>query len=269
MPEISVIMGVYNCKNIPLLHKSVQSVIDQSFTDWEFLICNDGSTDNTLEELKKLELIDDRIKVFSYEKNQSLAYALNVCAKAAKGRFIARQDDDDISAPDRFEKQHQMFKEHPEYAIVGTMAEVFDDGGVWGEYSVEENPTVKSFLWSNPFAHPTVMMRTEALKDSEYYRISKETRRCEDYDLFMRMYAKGYIGCNIQEKLYKYRIINDNKKYRPMKYRVDEAVVRWKGYCKLGLMPIGVAYAAKPILIGMIPQSLFKGIRQKQYSKQK
>ena len=109
------------------------------------------------------------------------------------------------------------------------------------------------------------MMRKDALISSGCYRVAKETRRCEDYDMFMRMYANGYKGCNIQKMLYQYRIVNDNKKYRPMKYRLDEAKVRFIGYRKLGMLPKALPYVLKPVLIGLMPQSIFKKIRERQY----
>ena len=267
MVLISVIMGVYNCKNISLLYESVNSIIGQTESNWEIIICDDGSTDNTLNELRKIEKLDSRIKVITYEKNHGLSYALNECIKVSKGKYIARQDDDDISLPNRFEIQLEFFKRHPEYSIVGSKAIVFDDNGEWGEYDVEERPTINSFLWTNPFAHPTVMFDAVALKSLGGYRVSKETRRCEDYDLFMRMYAKGYIGYNIQNNLYKYKIINGNEKYRPMKYRIDEAIVRWKGYKQLNLFPKGIFFGLKPIAIGIIPQKIFKIVRIKVYRK--
>ncbi len=265
MPKVSVIMGVYNCKNLKLLRKSVQSIVDQTFSDWEFIICNDGSSDDTYNNLKKLELIDKRIRILTYEKNKGLANALNVCAKEAKGEYIARQDDDDISKPERFEKQLKFFDEHPEFSIVSCIADVFDNGGIWGEFKVDEKPTQKSFLWSSPFLHPATMFRADALKKAGYYRVAKETRRCEDYDLFMRMYSMGYKGYNIQEKLYEYYIVINDNKYRPMKYRVDESIVRFKGYKQMGIMLRGIPYVFKPIAIGLIPQRIFKKIQKKQY----
>lgn len=266
MPEISIIMGVYNCKNILLLKQSIDSIINQTYKDWELIICNDGSTDSTLEELKKIESSDDRIKIISYEKNHGLNYALNQCLSVARGEFIARQDDDDISYPDRLEKEIKFLKENPKFSIVGTIADVYDDLGIWGEYYVDEYPTKDSFLWSNPFMHPTVMIKKTAYEVVDGYRVAKETRRCEDYDLFMRMYAAGLIGYNIQEKLYKYRIDNNPQvKYRAIKYRIDEAVVRYKGYKRLKLLPKGIPYAFKPIIVGFIPQRLFYLIRKKCY----
>ena len=85
MPKVSVIMGVYNCKDVNLLYKSVNSIIEQTFTEWEFIICNDGSTDDTLTKLLELEKLDSRIKIISYSENKGLAYALNECIKFSKG----------------------------------------------------------------------------------------------------------------------------------------------------------------------------------------
>ena len=263
--KVSVIMGVYNCKDIHLLKASVNSIINQTFTDWEFIICNDGSSDSTLQHLNEIKQLDERIKLISYTRNQGLAYALNQCVKYAKGSYIARQDDDDISERNRLECQVAFLDSHPEYAIVGTKARIFDHAGFWGTYQVEEIPHKKSFLWNSPFIHPTVMMRKGALEKSNGYRVMKETRRCEDYDLFMRMYSLGYKGYNIQNTLYQYRMINGNRKYRPMKYRIDEAVIRFLGFKALGLFPRAFLYVLKPILIGLIPQRIFKIIKKSQF----
>ena len=163
MPKVSVIMGVYNCKDFDLLRKSIDSILNQSFQDFEFLICDDGSTNGTLEELNKLSQLDTRIKVLSYKKNRGLNHALNECLAVSKGKYIARQDDDDISKPERLKKQMNFMDMNPEFTIVGTCADVYDDKGVWGQYSVPEEPRKEDFLWNSPFMHPTMMMRKEEL----------------------------------------------------------------------------------------------------------
>lgn len=163
MPKVSVIMGVYNCKDFTLLRKSVDSILNQTYRDFEFIICDDGSTNGALEELKKIAQSDSRIKIMSYSENRGLNHALNVCLAASKGEYIARQDDDDISKPERLEKQVSFLDRNPEYAIVGACADVFDDKGIWGQYSVPEKPQKKDFLWNSPFMHPTMMMRKEDL----------------------------------------------------------------------------------------------------------
>lgn len=163
MPNVSIIMGVYNCKNYNLLRKSVESILQQTYKDYEFIICNDGSTNNTLEELKKIAQSDSRIKIISYEKNRGLNHALNECLAVSQGKYIARQDDDDVSKPERLKKQVQFLDKNREYAIVGTCADVFDNNGIWGEYTVPEKPQKGDFLWNSPFMHPTTMMRKAEL----------------------------------------------------------------------------------------------------------
>lgn len=112
MPNVSIIMGVYNCKNYNLLRKSVESILQQTYKDYEFIICNDGSTNNTLKELKKIAQSDSRIKIISYEKNRGLNHALNECLAVSQGKYIARQDDDDVSKPERLKKQVQFLDEN-------------------------------------------------------------------------------------------------------------------------------------------------------------
>ena len=266
MVKVSIIMGVYNCKDKSLLKNSVQSIINQTYTDWEFIICNDGSTDDTLNYLYEIEKLDNRIKVVSYKENKGLSYALNYSLKMASGEYIARQDDDDVSKPERLKKQVRFLDENREYAIVGTCADVFDNNGIWGEYTVPEKPQKGDFLWNSPFMHPTTMMRKAELLSGGGYREAKETRRCEDYDLFMNLYAKGYRGYNIQEKLYYYRIVRDEKnKHRPMKYRVDEMIVRFRGYKNMRMLLRGMPYVLKPVIIGLIPQSILKQIKRSRY----
>ena len=146
MPLVSIIMGVYNCKSKKKLQKSVQSIINQTFTDWEFIICDDGSTDNTLQILKEIEKMDSRIKVYHYDNNVSLGNALNVCISHSDSKFIARQDDDDISLPNRLEKEFDFMQKHTDYSMVGTCASIFDENGLWGHYGVPKKPNKKSFL---------------------------------------------------------------------------------------------------------------------------
>lgn len=263
MPKVSVIMGVYNCKNFKLLGMSIDSILKQTFRDFEFIICDDGSTNGTLEFLKSIEDKDDRIKVLSYKKNCGLNHALNTCLEKSTGKYIARQDDDDISALERLEKEVVFLDNNLDYAIVGTLANVFDDNGIWGKYDNPERPNKNDFYWNSPFIHPTIMIRKEAYDSVNGYRISKETRRCEDIDLFMRMYAAGYKGYNIQKYLYLYRMVNNpNIKYRPMKYRIDEAIVKYKGYKAMGNLLLGLPYVIKPILVGLLPQKILYHIKK-------
>lgn len=269
MPKLSIIMGTYNSAHKEWLYQSVMSISRQTFTDWEFLICNDGSTNQTQDWLEELAQRDRRIRLIRNHQNCGLAASLNRCLDLAEGKYIARQDDDDISEAARLEIQINYLETHSSCDLVGTCAKVIDESGrIQGRYLCEEKPTSKSFLWTNPFAHPTIMMRTDVLKRLNGYRVAKETRRCEDYDLFMRLYAEGFRGVNILEDLYQYRVINNEKvKYRPMKDRIDEATVRFNGYCRLGLMPRGIPYVLKPIVVGLLPAGIYSKITTRKYKK--
>ncbi len=265
MAKVSVIMGVYNCNDTDGLYKSVDSIIKQTYTDWEFIICNDGSTDNTLVTLREIEKLDKRIKVLTYENNRGLAYALNTCLKEAKGIYIARMDDDDISRPDRLEKQIEFLDKNGNIAFTGSIANVFNKDGIWGMLKMPEYPAKEDFLWNIPFIHPSMVFRKEALEGVGGYNIEPVNRRCEDYTLVMEMYSKGYRGYNFQEPLIDYRIDNGDKKYRLMKDRVHEAIVRYRGYKINGMLLKGIPYIIKPLIVGMIPQTVFREIKKVQY----
>lgn len=269
MPTISVIMPVFNADDYDVFFKSVNSILSQSYSDFEFIICNDGSTNKqTPMVLNKIKGIDPRIKIIGYKKNKGPAYSRNKCLSIAQGKYIAFQDDDDISEPSRLLKEKKFLDTHIEYDFVGSNANVIDKSGKWGEYKVPQNPVKKDFLWNSPFINPSMMFRRKALDKINGFRVAQETRRTEDYDMFFRLYSKKMKGHNIQQNLVNYRIeINKekNKKYRPMKDRISEAKVRYKGYKQLKLMPIGLIYSVKPILIGMIPHNFFYNIRKREY----
>lgn len=267
MPRVSVIMSIYNCRDYSQLRKSVQSILDQTYTDWEFIIYNDGSSDLKLQNyINSFSKLDERIRVINSKVNKGLAYAKNKMIDLANGEYITAQDDDDISMPERLSKEVNFLDSHPDYAFVGTLAKVFDKDGIWGTYDLEEIPNKDSFLWNSPFLHPSVMFRRESLNLAHGYRVAKETKRAEDYDLFFRLYALELKGYNIQEYLYEYQINNNpHQKYRPMSDRIQESIVRYKGYKALKMRIKGIPFVIKPILIGLIPQKIFYFIRKKNY----
>lgn len=263
-PEVSIVMGVHNCKNSEWLLRSVNSIIAQTYADWELLIVDDGSTDNTFEILQEIKKLDARIKIERYAENKGLAFALNYGIGLAKGKYIARMDDDDISREDRLEKQIAYLEAHEEIDFLGSIARVFNDNGVWGVLRMPEAPTKNDFLWNIPFIHPTMVFRKNIF-NAVQYSTDASNRRCEDYTLMMDLYSKGYQGHNLQDTLLDYYVENGAKKYRPMKDRVSEAIVRYRGYKKNGILLKGVPYILKPIILGLIPQFIFRKIKEIQY----
>lgn len=263
MCKVSIIMGIYNMENrFHLVKLAINSILNQSYTDFEFIICDDGSSDNTYSLIKKIIKNEKKIILIKNESNRGLAYSLNHCLSIAKGKYIARMDADDISLPNRLEKQIKFLDKHLEYAMVGCNLLLINDKGVWGNRVLVEKPTKKSFLFTSPFCHPSIIMRREALEHVNKYKVEKITRRAEDYDLFMRMYAKGYKGYNIQEFLYQFREDNEAYKRRAYKYRIDEVQVRYRGFKSLNLFPKAILYIIKPLIVGCIPQRFLAKLRQ-------
>lgn len=125
MPKVSIIMGVYNGAH--RMDKSIQSIINQTFKDWEFIICDDGSSDGSFEKLQEYAKKDTRVIAIKNPKNAGLAQTLNNCLSVAKGQYIARMDDDDYSYPDRLEKEVSFLDTHPEYDIVAGGRKMVDE----------------------------------------------------------------------------------------------------------------------------------------------
>ena len=257
MCKVSVIMGVCNMANRKeILKLAIESILNQSYKDFEFIICEDGSKDGTYELVRMLTNHDKRVILLKNKKNKGLAYSLNKCIKISKGSYIARMDADDISERYRLEKQVNFLDNHLEYAMVGCNLLLINDKGIWSKRILIEKPTPKSFLFTSPFCHPAIIIRKDVLSKVNNYRVEKITRRAEDYDLFMRMYAKGYKGYNMQEFLYQFREDTSAYKRRAYKYRWDEVQIRYRGFKILGLMPWASLYVIKPLIVGLIPQKI-------------
>ncbi len=260
--KISVIMGVYNANKDNMIYESIQSICNQTYLNWELIICDDGSEDGTYEIIEELRRKECRIKLIKNDKNRGLAYSLNHCLEFADGDFIARMDIDDISMCNRFEQQVNYLLSHENIAFCATSANLFDDNGIWALRRMKSTPNKKDFLFTSPFIHPTLMARNSFYKKYKY-TVSRKTLRAEDYELFMRAYADGYVGENIQEALYNYR--EDKASYSRRKYRERwfEAVVRYEGFKRLGLLPRGFIYVVKPLVVGLIPQQILRITRKR------
>lgn len=262
IPRLSVIMGVYNIAGLSIFPEAIQSIQSQSLGDLELIICDDGSADRTWEILMATAKQDHRIRLLRSGRNEGLAAALNRCIAAARGTYIARQDADDISDLSRLEKQSRFLNSHPEIQFVGSDTELFDQNGIWRVRQFPAYPHREDFLFTMPFVHGALMFRREALLRGGGYRVARETRRTEDYDLLMRMYAGGMRGANINEPLYRFQEGRDTEKRRKYRYRMDEAVVRWKGFTAMGLMPQAIPYVFKPLVIGLLPADILRRMKK-------
>lgn len=262
MPRVSIISGAYNISKCYSFDKSILSILEQTFSDFEFIICEDGSSDNTWELLTAYAERDSRIKLLRNAKNLGLAASLNKCIAAAEGEYIARHDCDDYAAPDRIEKQVSYLDEHRDVGLVGSFAYLFDEEGVWGEMKFPVEITKKDFLFCSPHQHGSVVFRKEVLLKADCYRVAKETRRTEDYDLFMRIHAFAK-SANLPEFLYYFCEDKNTLGRRKYRYRIDEAKVRYRGFKSLGLLPKGIFYVIKPLVVGLIPARLLAFLKNK------
>ena len=266
---VTVVMGVYNQHNREELEEAVRSILAQTLQSWELIICDDGSDGEAARNLKAYENRDKRIRVIRHSENRGLAATLNTCIAQAKGKYIARMDADDISRPQRLEKQVRFLEKHIQYAFVGTNADLIDRNGVWGVRVMPERPSRRDFLPFSPFIHPSVMVRREVYLMSGGYYVSRETWRCEDYELFMRLYAQGYQGYNMQERLFCYREDKASYERRKFRYRLDESRIRRRNFKNLGLTgPAVWLYIARPVAAGLLPLPLLMYIKRKQVEKE-
>jgi glycosyltransferase EpsE len=258
-PVASVVMGVYNCALT--LADSIRSILDQEFGDFEFIICDDGSTDATPDVLRAFAAKDPRIVLLRNERNMGLSCTLNRCIEASRGGYIARMDGDDIARSDRLRRQVAFLESRPDIDICGSSIALFDGSGVWGRIDYPEYPGASDFLLRSPFAHPTVVFRASAVKAAGGYACDPAVGRSEDYELFMRMYSRGVRGHNIQEYLLNYREELGSYRRRKFRYALTEARVRFRGFRRLGLLPRGLLYVVKPILVGLMPKRIYTAAR--------
>lgn len=255
-PKISVIMGVYNCAST--LPDAIMSIQAQTVLDWEFIICDDGSTDETWKIASKFQRQDNRIVLLRNDKNLGLNATLNKCLSVARGKYIARMDGDDICAPERFEKELALYDEHPEAGVVSCSMSFFDDDGVFGKMLYDFAPQPADLLHGSQFCHAGALMRRDVLEALGGYSESKDTLRVEDYDLWVRMYAAGYCGFNTQEILYSMRDDRNAISRRTFQSRINESKVILRAGKAFGGGAKTWLYAVVPILKSACPQFVYK-----------
>ena len=176
-PLVSVLMGIYNCADT--LEEAVDCILTQTYENWELIMCDDCSSDNTYEIAVKIAQKDNRIKVIKNEKNLTLAPTLNHCFEEAKGEYLARMDGDDICDKDRFEKEVKVLNEHPEYAVVSSGMRFYDENGVYGEIINPEEPKGEDFVSRSPICHEQCMMRAKVLRKVAAYSNSPDVERIQ------------------------------------------------------------------------------------------
>lgn len=260
-PKVSIIMGVYNCKKT--LPEAIDSILNQTLQDWEFIICDDCSTDGTYKILEKYkEQYPNKFILLSNKKNSRLAASLNHCLQYASGEYVARMDGDDISVPSRLKKLADFLDEHQEYQVVGSQMMMFDENGDIGVKEIQEFPDKYTMRKKTPFTHATIMMRKYAYDALNGYRVCTETRRCEDAELWFRFFKAGFSGCNLQEPLYKVREDRQAFQRRKFRYGLDLLKVCWKGFQMLDYPFYYYFYLLKPLISSIMPSFVMKAYHE-------
>lgn len=262
-PKISVIMGIYTSKDKDMVRYAINSIKNQTFKEWEFVICDDGSPDDTWEFLTSEYGNDERFVLVHNETNGGLRVALNSCLAAANADYVVRMDADDYSRPDRFEILYNYVVEHPEVDVLGTAMISFDENGEHGKILPRKSkPQKMDFVHGSVVAHASTIMKKSSLMAVGGYRVAWETMRCEDTDLYMRMCANGAVIHNINDTLYYVR--QDSASIARRKYinRIKEAVVKFKGFRTMKMPVYAYAFVLKPLIVGLIPGKLLLKIKQ-------
>lgn len=207
-PLISVIMPAYNAEKY--IAKAIQSILDQTYTNYELIIIDDASTDNTWEIIQSFKRKDRRIVTLRNKINQKLGTSLNKCILKSKGKYIARMDADDWSFLNRLHIQYEYMESNPKVGMSGGAMMICDDKLIVQgkrEYKLVDGDIRKRIFLYSPFSHPTVIFRKSILTKSGLY--DKRYNPAEDYELYFRIGKFAEFG-NLPQALIKYRVIQNS-----------------------------------------------------------
>ena len=264
---ISILMGIYNCAST--LSEAIESILAQTYTDWELILCDDGSKDATYEIAESYQKRHpDKIVLIKNERNMGLNHTLNRCLEAAKGQFIARMDGDDLSVPERLEKELLALKAEPSLSVVSCCMSYFDDQGEYTRAtSLPEYPSRELLVHGTVHCHAPCLIRAEAIRGVGGYDVDPRLLRVEDWHLWLKIYAAGGRGRNLPDILYKMRDDRNAAGRRKFKYRLNEAHVVSLAVKTLRLPAWKHIYALRPILVGLLPKPLYMFLHRRKMRK--
>lgn len=225
-PKISVIMSVYDGEKY--LDESIQSILNQTFKDFEFIIINDCSTDNSLYIIKQYAKNDKRIVLIQNEENIGLTKSLNKGLKIAKGKYIARMDADDVALSERFNKQYNYLEKNKNVFLLGTSAMMIDEDGnrsIKITALTQEKKIYSRLRKKNTIIHSSIMFRNDF---ELFYR--ENFKYAQDYDLYLRVLSEGKIIKNILEVLLYYRVCKNSISFSRMGTQIIYSMVANKYY---------------------------------------
>jgi len=211
-PKVSVLMPTYNIAEF--LGKAIESILSQSFKDFEFVIVDDGSTDDSNRILAEYAKKDDRIRIIKNEQNKGIVYSLNRGLRECRGEYVARMDADDIALRDRLERQIAVMEADPNTIVLGAALSYIDRSGK--ELGVVRRCSLdKSLIAQNPILHPTVVFRRAILEQHGLSYLEKY-RYAEDYFLWLQLSRLGKIDA-LDDIVLKYRLSNSATRMRHLK----------------------------------------------------
>ncbi len=258
---VSVIMSVYNAEKY--LKEAVDSILNQTYRSFEFIIVNDCSTDNSYSILEDYASRHDNVILINNGKNLGLTKNLNLALKHASGKYIARMDADDISELDRFEKQVNFLELNQSIDILGTFSKnINENGEITGTRStpVTHGDIMRILPKLSPLSHPTIMFRKESLEKIGFYNDKYKTS--QDYDMWFRASRAGLRFYNIPEFLLKYRMNDDYISRKTFQFRWNDFKLRIEGYKNINLPFYKYGYALIPLVLGVIPGSVYLQLKK-------
>lgn len=201
-PLVSVIMPSYNMES-NFLHEAVESVLHQTYTNFELIIVDDGSIPSVTSIIS--DIVDKRITVICNPGNKGLPYSLNHGLNEAKGKYIFRMDSDDKCLENRLERQVEYFEGHPEVDVVSTFAHSFGAVDIVYKSFTQDKQIKAELLWKNPIIHPTAGLRTETIEKYKIEYSSEEVS--EDFEIWSRLaFTNHCVFAVISEELLMYRV---------------------------------------------------------------
>ena len=254
MTLITVLMSVYNDELY--LEAAIESILNQTYQDFEFLIFDDASSDMSLEILQRYAEKDPRIKLVVNQVNRGLGFNLAQGVRLAQSPWIARMDADDVAFSNRLELQVKYVQANPDVAIVGGCAiDIDKDGKFVSERRVpSQNQQIQKLIWTNPFIHGTVLFHKDSITKVGSYSTSLAKR--QDYDLWFRCAQAGFKFANLPQPLIKYRFTGNTLQRNNWKVALVHLRIGWLGCWKVKASPIAYLGVTKQLVIVMLPPPL-------------
>lgn len=230
--KISVVMASHNGERF--IKQAIDSILGQTYADFEFLIVDDGSTDLTAIILQEYSKRDQRIKIITNSQCLGLTKSLNIAIRQAQGEFIARMDDDDICLKNRFATQVKFLNKNTQVALCGTFGLIINENG---EEIGKKNLAIgyieikKHLLFNNQFIHPSLMMRKVILDKEGFY--DEKFKKAQDYELVLRL-ARKYQVVNLPDRLIKWRMLATSISHQNREQKKFAIKARWQAITKYG-----------------------------------